>query len=465
MEKDLIVIGAGPGGYAAAIRAAQLGAKVSLVEKEHFGGVCLNKGCIPTKSLYRNAELFDNMKRMNEFGINVGSYELDFSKVQERKREVVNNLVTGIEQLLKANGVEVIKGEGRFKDNNTIIVKTENGEEELTAKYIMIATGSKGVFPPIPGLENTGVIDSDELLELTEVPKRLTIIGGGVVGLEFASIFNAMGSEVVVIKRRPNILTKMDGDIGKRLMVLLKKRGMQIHGGVKVTGVEKCEDGLAVKIEGKKGEQVFKSDKVLVSTGRGPNIEGLGLDNISIEYTKKGIEVDNNFKTNIDNIYAIGDVNGKSMLAHAATAQGVFVVEKLFDNSEEEFNAVIPECVFTFPEVAGVGMTEEEAKEQGIDYKASKFMFGANGKALALGETDGFIKVICDKESQIILGVHIMGPHASDLIHEAEVVVSNKLTIKDVKKSVHAHPTLGEVFYEAVLSLNDEAIHSIPKRK
>ena len=204
---------------------------------------------------------------------------------------------------------------------------------------------------------------------------------------------------------------------------------------------------------------------MLFRSGRGPNIEGLGLDNISIEYTKKGIEVDNNFKTNIDNIYAIGDVNGKSMLAHAATAQGVFVVEKLFDNSEEEFNAVIPECVFTFPEVAGVGMTEEEAKEQGIDYKASKFMFGANGKALALGETDGFIKVICDKESQIILGVHIMGPHASDLIHEAEVVVSNKLTIKDVKKSVHAHPTLGEVFYEAVLSLNDEAIHSIPKRK
>lgn len=464
MEKDLIVIGAGPGGYAAAIRAAQLGAKVTLVEKEHFGGVCLNKGCIPTKALYRNAELLENMKNMDQFGIKIDSYGLDFSKVQERKKEVVNTLVSGIEQLLKGNGVEIVKGEGTFKNKNTVVVKTQEEEVELTAKYIIIATGSKVFIPPIAGVENVGVIGSDEMLEVTEVPKKLTIIGGGVIGLEFGSIFNAMGSEVVIIEALPNILMQMDKDISKRLTVLLKKKGIQVHAGAKVTGIEKVENGLVVKAEGKKGQLEFESEKVLVSTGRMPSLQGLNLDNIAMEYTRKGIVVDDNFRTNIDNIYAIGDVNGRSMLAHAATVQGVYVVERLFGKIEEEFESVIPGCVFSFPEIAGVGLTEEQAKEKGLDYKTSKFMFGGNGKALSMGETDGFIKVICDKASQVIIGVHIMGPHASDLIHEAEIVVSNKLTVADVKKTVHAHPTLGEVFYEAVLSLNDEAVHSIPKK-
>ncbi|MFX0549409.1 dihydrolipoyl dehydrogenase [Hathewaya histolytica] len=465
MEKDLIVLGAGPGGYAAAIRAAQLGAKVAVVEKEHFGGVCLNKGCIPTKSLYRNAELLENMKRMDEFGIKVGSYELDFSKVQERKKDIVNTLVSGIEQLLKGNGVEIVKGEGRFKDNNTIIVKSEDGEKEITAKHIIIATGSKVFIPPIPGVEHEGVIGSDEMLEVTEVPKTLTIIGGGVIGLEFGAIFNAMGSKVVIIEALPNILMQMDKDISKRLTVFLKKKDIEIHASTKVTGIEKSENGLIVKAEGKKGELEFVSEKVLVSTGRMPYIEGLNLEEINLEHTRKGIIVDNDFKTNIDTIYAIGDVNGKSMLAHAATAQGVYVVEKLFGELKEEFKGEIPGCVFTFPEVAGVGVTEEIAKEKEINYKSAKFMFGGNGKALALGETDGFVKVICDKDSKKIIGVHIMGPHASDLIHEAEVVVSNGLTIEQLKNTIHAHPTLGEVFYEAVLSLNDEAIHSIPRRR
>lgn len=465
MEKDLIVLGAGPGGYAAAIRAAQLGAKVAVVEKQHFGGVCLNKGCIPTKALYRNAELLENLKHMDKFGINIDSYKLDFTKVQERKKEIVKTLVSGIEQLLKGNGVEIINGEGTLKDKNTIIVKTDEGEKKVTAKNIIIATGSKVFIPPIPGVKNEGVIGSDEILEIQEVPEKLTIIGGGVIGMEFACIFGAMGSEITVIEALPNILMQMDKDISKRLTVLLKKKGIKIYPATKVTGIEKSGNKLIVKGEGKKGELKIESDTVLVSTGRAPYLEGLNLDNIGIEYTRKGINVDEIFKTNMDNIYAIGDVNGKSMLAHAATAQGVFVVERLFGNNKEEFKSVIPGCVFTFPEIAGVGSTETELKEKNIEYNIGKFMFGANGKALSLGETDGFIKVISEKETDRIIGVHIMGPHASDLIHEAEIVVTNKLTIDDVKNTVHAHPTLGEVFYEATLSVKNQAVHAIPKRK
>jgi dihydrolipoamide dehydrogenase len=330
MDKDVIVIGGGPGGYVAAIRAAQLGKKVALIEKDKFGGTCLNRGCIPTKALYREAEILNTLKRIDEYGISIDSYKIDVNKIQTRKQGIVDQLVGGIEQLLKANSIEVIKGSASFKDKNTVMVSLEDGStKEITASNIIVAAGSKPAVPPIPGADMAGIYTSEDILNFESMPDSLTIIGGGVIGMEFAGIFNSMGTKVTVVEFLPNILGNVDSDIVKRFQVSVKKKGISINTSCRVTKIEKTDGGFKVYAEGKKGEIQIDSEKVLISTGRIPSIEGLNLENAGIEYDRKGIKTDENYETNIKGIYAIGDVNGKVMLAHAASYQGIKAAEEI----------------------------------------------------------------------------------------------------------------------------------------
>ena len=468
LDKHLIIIGGGPAGYTAAIRAAQLGAKVTLIEKDELGGTCLNKGCIPTKALYRTAEIMNTLNSVEHFGINVDGYSLDVDKIQERKKSIVDQLVSGIKQLLKANKIEVIKGTVRFKDADSVIIDKEDGSfEELSGSHIIIATGSEPALPPIPGVDIEGVLFSDELLNFSEAPKSLAIIGGGVIGMEFAAIFNAFGSKVSVVEYMPNILPVVDLDLTKRLTAMQKRRGIDIYTSTEVVSIEKVGDEYSLNCENKKGTMKVAAEKVLVSVGRKPILEGLNLKNAGIVYTRKGITVDCNYRTNIESIYAIGDVNGENMLAHAAAHQGIKAVEHIITGRGVNSEVIIPSCIFTFPEIASVGMTEAQAKEKGLEYKVGKFLFGANGKALTLGESEGMVKVIATTFSEQgesreeIIGVHIMGPHASDIIHEGALAISSGLEIREVIETIHAHPTLSEAFSEAVMALKGEAIHQV----
>ena len=451
MDKDIIVIGGGPGGYVAAIRAAHLGAKVCMIERDKVGGTCLNRGCIPTKALWRNAEILNTLKHIKEFGIEIDGYRINVEEVQNRKQKVVDQLVSGIEQLLNANKVEVINGTASLKDKNTVVVALADGSSmELTAKNIIIATGSKTTLPPIEGANLEGILTSDEILNFKEIPKRLTIIGGGVIAMEFAGIFAAMGSAVTVVNRS-SILKRVDSDIVKRFSVSAKKKGVEIITDCSMDKIEKRNGLFYLLGENKKGKFEIEAEALLAATGRDPVLEGINLEGLGIEFSKRGIKVDSNYETNIEGIYAIGDVNGKIMLAHAASHQGITVAERIM-GIENSFHSPVPDCIFVFPEISSVGITEDEAKEQGIIYKASKFMFGANGKVLS-------------NEQEEIIGVHIMGPHASDLIHEGTLAISAKLKIDNIKNTIHAHPTLSEAFHEAVCGLKGEAIHMVQPRK
>lgn len=460
MEKNIIIIGGGSGGYVSAIRLSRLGNRVTLIEKDKVGGTCLNYGCIPTKSLYRNAEVFSSLKDLESFGIgSAGDFTLDISKVQERKQGITDTLVGGIEQLLKANNVKVIKGEARILKGNRISVDGE----EMSFDSLVIATGSSSFVPPIKGADREGVITSTEMLEFTEVPENLVIIGGGVIGMEFAGIMNAFGSKVTVVEALPSILPGIDSEMVKRMNPMLKKKGIEVFTSAMVSEIIEEDGVLKVLATTKKGEMSFTGNKVLIATGRKPNTQGFGLEDIGIEFDRKGIRVNEHFETNVPGIYAVGDVNGKLLLAHAAAAQAEYVAERI-SGHEARIGQNIPACVFMFPELAMVGMTEDTLKENGTPYTSSKFLFGANGKALTLGHGEGLVKVLCDEKEKVV-GVHILGPHASDLIHEAVVIVEKGLTVEEIRPMVHAHPTLSEGFYEAVLGLKGEAVHLVPPRR
>lgn len=464
---DIVIIGGGPGGYVAAIRGAQLGAKVCLIEKEKLGGTCLNWGCIPTKALYKNAEIMNTLKHSEEFGINIDNYSINVEQIHKRKQTIIDTLVGGIDQLVKANNIDFINGVARLEDKNTVkVIENEGNTTIVTGKKIIIATGSTPNVPPIEGANSEGIYTSNEILNFDKLPESLVVIGGGVIGMEFACIFNAMGTKVTVMEFLPSILATVDSDLTKRLTPSLKKRGVDINVSTGVTKIEKVVNGYIVHAQGKKGEIAVEAERVLVAIGRKPLIDGLNLEKLGIEYDKKGITVNEHFETNVKGVYAIGDVNGKIMLAHAASHQGEVVVEDIMGVSGKHSEA-IPGCIFIFPEISTVGITEDEAKTKGIEYKTSKFMFGANGKALTLGEPEGMVKVICEVKDgkDIIVGVHIMGPHASDLIHEGTLAVSNIMDIESIVSTVHAHPTLSEAFHEASSGILGRAIHMVPTKK
>jgi dihydrolipoamide dehydrogenase len=459
--KDLVIIGGGPGGYVAAIRACQLGMDVTLVEKDTVGGTCLNRGCIPTKAYYRNAEIMHDLSRAKEYNISVTGLQFSLEQARERKNQIVRNLVGGIEKLLSDYGVEVVKGEAELQDRNTIIVSGK----EIKAQRILLATGSIPATLPVPGLELDGVVDSSGLLEISEIPPRLAIIGGGVIGLEFACIFNAFGSEVTVIEYLPSILNLLDREISKRMGVFLKRQGITIYSATAVEKVEKQGSELLLTARGKKGNLTIPADLVLVSAGRRALTDGLNLDKLGIATDKGGfIKVDENYVTSVPGIYAIGDVIGGQMLAHLASEEGIVAVENMSGHKSQVHYAAVPSCIFTFPEIATVGMSEEDCKNQGMKYRTGKFNFAANGKALALGETDGLVKVIAD-EDDVIRGVHIVGPHASDLILEGTILVKEGVKASDFAGTIHAHPTLGEALMEAVLDINGQAIHQSPRKR
>lgn len=465
MSKKILIIGGGPGGYVAAIRASQLGAEVTLVEKDELGGTCLNRGCIPTKALYKNAEIVNTMKIIGDFGIETGSFDIDMSKVQSRKDEVVHKMRTGIEQLMKGYKINVIKAAATFKDNKTVQLKTADGsQQEVRADAVIIATGSVSAPAAEPGMELPGVITSDDALSLDHIPKSMVVYGGGVVGVEFASIFASLGTDVTIIKYRPRLIRSLDEEISKHLAVYLRKKKIKVNVGVKVTHVEKTGAGLKVVAETEKGPVEYECENLLLAVGRMPNTGGLNLEAAGVAYSKRGITVNDDYETNVPGIYAIGDVIGGQMLAHVASEEGKVCVERIMGHDAHLSYGAVPSCVFSFPEVAVVGKTEEEAKEEGINYAVGKANFAANGKAMTLREAEGFVKVIADLESRKILGVHIIGPHASDLIHEGVLAVEKKMTVDDIKDTIHAHPTLGEAFYEATLGCVGESVHSLPKK-
>jgi len=463
MSKKIVFIGGGPAGYEGAIRASQLGADVTIIEKEYIGGVCMNKGCIPTKAMYKNAEVITHGREGDDYGLEIPSFKVNFKKIMERKDSVVAQLREGTEKLMTDYNIEVIKGTASFKDEKTLLVeKNEGGTVEVTGDSIIIATGSKPFIPQVEGIDNKKVIDSDQLLELKEMPKRLVIAGGGVIGLEFAYIFNAFGSEVSIISN--NLVKRMDSKISKRIKPVVKKLGINFVAKSHLKKVEEKDGELIVHTEGKRGDKKVIGDLLLVSIGRVPLIEGLNLDNIGLEYDKNGISVDDKYQTNLKDIYAVGDVLGGKMLAHLSAHQAIEVVEIILGERDKKTDKPVPDCVFMNPQLASAGKTEEQLKEEGVDYIKGEFNFMANGKAVAMNETDGFVKILADKETHKVLGMHIVGPHASDIIHEGVVAITEGLKVEKLAEMIHAHPTLAETILEASLDTLDRAIHLSPKK-
>lgn len=442
----LLIIGAGPGGYETALLAARKGIEVTLIEKGPVGGTCLNEGCIPTKAFCRHAQMLDELKEAETLGIKNLNYTFDFQTAVDRKEQIVGQLRQGVEGLLRHKLIHRIEGTARFVDAHTVQVN----EQTYAADHIIIATGSVPQILPIPGNNLPGVITSREILNLKQIPKRLCVIGAGVIGLEFASIFNSFGSQVTVLEYCKEILPRFDTDLAKRLKQSLGKRGIEIQTQAQVQKIEKAEDGsLKVSFMKKEKEEQTEADYVLMAVGRRANTESLNLDDIGIAYNKRGIEVDENMQTSLPHIYAIGDINGRQMLAHAATFQGVRALNHILGENDSLDLNIIPAAVFTQPEAATVGLTEEDCKAQNIPYRCHKSFFRANGKAVCLNETDGFCKLLSHKENGKILGGHLFGPHAADLIQEITVLIQRQATIGELSNIVHAHPTLGEVILEA----------------
>ncbi len=460
---SVIVVGAGPAGYAAAIRAAQLGATVTLIEKEWVGGTCLNIGCIPTKAWVRSAEVFSLVQHAGEYGVLCETPRPDFGKIKARKDEVVSQLVSGIEQLIKANKIEHLVGEAKVLSGKRVHVVGEGIDVVREADFLFLATGSKPRTLPIPGADLPGVLTSRELLSIESQPEHLVVIGGGVVGMEFASIFSALGTSVTVVEFGDQILSHLDKDVSKRMQLLLKKKGIEFAMKTQVKFIEADQSGFKVVAEGAKGMMEWQADRVLMATGRVPSLDEGALTAAEIQFEAGGILVNSFYQTNQAGIYAIGDCNGICLLAHSASHQAVAAVEHALLQEEPE-DCIVPSCVFTLPEVSSVGMTEASCKRSGQVCRTSKFSFAANGKAVSLGESDGFVKWIANDEGEL-LGAQILGPHASDLIHEATLAIQNGMTAAQVFHTVHAHPTLSEAVHEAAGGLLGEAIHIAPARK
>lgn len=459
---DLCVIGGGPGGYVAAIRAGQRGLSVALIEKQHLGGVCLNVGCIPTKTLISGADVYEKALKAAEFGVDIsGTVTPNWLKMLERKDDVIGKLRGGVASLLKAAGVTVFSGVATFLGRKEVMVLSgKDAGEKITAKNIIIATGSESLFPSfIP----TGprVLTSTGLLEIKEIPKTLLVLGGGVIGCEFASLFAALGTKVTVVEMLPTILPLIDREVTRLLTNKMKDAGVTIMTGEAMGNIKTTKTGVS----GQVGETTLEADYLLVSIGRKPVTSELNLASAGVKTNERGwIPVDQYCRTNVSGIYAIGDIGGRIWLAHLASAMGISAVENICGNRNEFKYNLVPSCIFTNPEIGMLGLTEEQCKEQNINYKVGKFPFAALGKAMAINETDGFCKIIADAETDQVLGVHIVGPHATDLIAEAGPAMQLEITARELGKVIHAHPTLGEALMEAAHAVHGESAH-IPTRK
>jgi len=453
MNYDIAVIGGGPGGYTAALKAAQKGASVLLVEKAKLGGVCLQRGCIPTKTLLTSAEKWLHLQKLAEFGLSADNFTFDFAKIMARKTAVVAQLEKGIAQLIKQSGLTFVYGTAKLTGGHGFTVTTENGVEEHTATHIILATGSEPVRLPIPGGDLDGVLNSDGILEITEVPKSMVVIGGGALGLEFASVFSAFGCHTTVVEIMPQILPGTDIDVVRRLGMALRKQKITVMTDTKINDIRRDGSQLIVSVEKGSKASALPADIVLLSAGRRAVTAGLGLEEAGIDYTRKGITVNDHLETSAPGIYAIGDVTGRTMLAHAASAAAAIAVENACGGDQIMNYDAVPACVFTMPEAGMVGLSEQAAKEQGFSVKCLKYNFAANGKAVSLGQTDGMTKIVLDSTTGKILGMHIVGPHASDLIMEGAIAITNGLTVNDLQKTIHPHPTLSEAVFGCADSL------------
>ncbi|MBM7660916.1 dihydrolipoamide dehydrogenase [Bacillus mesophilus] len=470
-EYDLVILGGGTGGYVAAIRASQLGLKVAIVEKGKLGGTCLHKGCIPSKALLRSAEVFATAKKGEEFGVIAKEVALDFTKVQERKTKIIDTLHKGIQHLMKQGKIDVYEGLGRILGPSifspmpgTISVQMNNGEENpmLIPKNVIIATGSRP--RTLPGLELDGeyVLSSDEVLELEKLPNSIIIVGGGVIGIEWASMMADFGVEVTVLEYADRIIPTEDVEISKEMQRIMKKKGVKIVTGAKVLAdtVTKGE-GVSIQAEHKGEQKTFSSDLLLVSVGRQANVEGIGIENTEIQVESGFIKVNHSYQTKESHIYAIGDVIGGLQLAHVASHEGILAVEHISGEVIEPIDpSLVSKCIYSNPEAASVGYTEAEAKEKGYNVKTGKFSFRAIGKALVYGESDGFVKLVVDEDTDDLLGVHMIGPHVTDMISEAGLARVLDATPWEIGKTIHPHPTLSEAIGEAALAVQGKAIHS-----
>lgn len=464
MQYDVTVIGSGPGGYVAAIRCAQLGMKTAIIEKyPDLGGTCLNVGCIPSKALLDSSEHYHNAQTsFKTHGIELSNLKVDFGQMIKRKGEVVKQMNSGINFLMKKNKIDVHIGTGSFVDKNTIKITGKEGEKEIKTSKVIIATGSKPATLPFAKIDKKRIITSTEALSLKEIPKHMIVIGGGIIGMELGSVYARLGSKITVVEYLDNIIPTMDKTLGKELQRSTKKLGMDFKLSHKVTAVENKGKSVVLKAENKKGEEItIEGDYCLVAIGRRPYTDGLGLENVGISTDKAGrVEVDEELRTKVENIYAIGDVIKGPMLAHKAEEEGIFVAEKIAGQKPHVNYLLIPGVVYTWPEVASVGYTEEQLKEKGQAYKTGSFPFKASGRATASMDTDGQVKVLSDEKTDEILGVHIVGPRAADMIAEAVVAMEFRASAEDVARMSHAHPTYTEAFKEACLAATENrAIH------
>ncbi|MGJ7906011.1 dihydrolipoyl dehydrogenase [Actinopolyspora sp. H202] len=483
-EFDLLVVGGGPGGYVAAIRAAQRGLSVGLVEKEKAGGVCLNWGCIPTKAMLRSAEVYETVLHSADFGVHAENVTLDFSAVARRKDGVVKNLTDGVAGLLKANGVTVIDGHARFTDSHTVDVHP-NGDsplgeggpryaaepaggqavERVSGRDVLIATGSVPARLPVPGAELPGVITSDGAFGLEEVPERIAVVGGSAVGAEWASMFATFGSEVTVVEMAPSLVPIEDAEVGKALGRSMKKSGIRVLTESTVSSIEQADGQLRVHVDGSEAQQL-DVDVVLMGVGRKPNTSSLGLDTAGVATDERGfVTVDDKLRTNVEHVYAIGDVTGRALLAHVASHQGVVAVDTIAGHEAHIDYGVVPAATFTHPEIASVGLTEAGAKERGHDVVTSRFPFAALGRSKTTGDEEGFMKIVAGSKHGEILGVHVIGPSASDLITEGTLAISLEATLDELADTIHAHPTLGEIGMESAMSALGLPLHTAPPRR
>ena len=468
---DIVIIGSGPGGYVAAIRASQLGAKVAVVEKDRLGGVCLNRGCIPTKAIISSIELFTSIKGAENFGIEVKDCRLDYSRVLARKNAIVERLRNGVAALLKARKIDLISGNGRLTGIKELEVESEGDKRAIKFSNVIIATGSRPLELPFFKFDGKKIVSSSDLLQQESIPESLLIVGAGVVGCEFASIYKAAGSEVTLVEMMGQILPAEDREVARRLAAAFKKEGVKVLTGTRIEKLEVSGEKVIAKLvplrrdeipTGRgpaEGEENLEAEMALVCVGRALNSGELGLETLGIKQAQGKILVDEYLQTNVPGIYAIGDVIGGPLLAHVASYEGILAAENIMGKAEKKDYSVVPNCIFTHPGVATVGLTEEAAREAGYDVKVGKFPFSALGKAQAMGQTEGFVKIIGDNSTEAILGCVIMGPGASSPIGEAALAIKLEATVAELAHTIHAHPTLSEGIMEAAEDFYGQAIH------
>ena len=458
----LVIIGGGPGGYLAALRAGSLGLKVAVIEKDTLGGVCLNHGCIPTKVLTHGAAMNRRFKTADEFGFIINDMTFEYPRLQKKKQAVVQELVEHIDELMANKNVDVYYGEAFAESASRVVIK-KTGEEDkvLETENVILATGSDEIYPPTPGIDLPGIITSKEALALEELPETMAVIGGGVIALEMASIFIGLGVKVTIVHRSERLLRRMDLEMVRRLATYLRKSGLEIMMNSPIEVIEKEENGYKLTVNTRKGQEIVQAESLLLAVGRKASFGGQDLDALGVEYEKAGIKVNSKMETSVPGIYAVGDATLPNyFLAHTAYHQGIVAAENIAGIEAHFDGTAVPSCLFTDPELSCVGLSEEEAKEEGLEnIKTGKFPFSANGKAATQAESEGAVKIITAGENDRVVGVHVLGPHASDLIQEGTVAIAKGLTAKDMAEMIHPHPTLCESVWEAAMGIDKAALH------